>query len=121
MDESHPFNNRTMYGAAKIANEQMLRALHETSDLQYIALRPFNVYGPRMDVTGVYTEGLIPWLDALETNKPPLIFRDGKQSMGFVYVEGVARANLLAAPRSASAETFNGGSGDPTEPNGIFG
>ena len=83
IDESHPFNNRTMYGAGKIATEQMLRALHETSGLRYVAFRPFNVYGPRMDLTGVYTEVLIRWLDAIEAGTPPLIFGDGNQSHGF--------------------------------------
>jgi UDP-glucose 4-epimerase len=117
IDESHPFNNRTMYGATKIANEQMLRALHETSGLQYVALRPFNVYGPRMDVTGVYTEVLIRWLDAIETNKPALIFGDGSQSMDFVYVEDVARANLLAAQSGISDEVFNIGTGVQTSLN----
>jgi UDP-glucose 4-epimerase len=121
IDESHPFNNRTMYGAAKIANEQMLRAFHETSGLQYIALRPFNVYGPRMDVTGVYTEVLIRWLDAIEANKPPLIFGDGKQSMDFVYVEDVARANLLAAQSTISDEVFNVGTGVQTSLNELCG
>jgi UDP-glucose 4-epimerase len=117
MDESHPFNNRTMYGAAKIANEQMLRALHETSGLQYIALRPFNVYGPRMDVTGVYTEVLIRWLDAIETNKPPLIFGDGQQSMDFVYIGDVARANLLAVQSHVTDDVFNVGTGVQTSLN----
>jgi len=121
IDEAHPFNNRTMYGAAKIANEQMLRALHETSGLQYVALRPFNVYGPRMDVTGVYTEVLIRWLDAIETNKPPLIFGDGSQSMDFVYVEDVARANLLAAQSIVSDEVFNVGTGVQTSLNELCG
>jgi UDP-glucose 4-epimerase len=121
IDESHPFNNRTMYGAAKIANEQMLRALHDTSGLQYIALRPFNVYGPRMDVTGAYTEVLIRWLNAIETNKPPLIFGDGSQSMDFVYVEDVARANLLAAMSGISDEVFNVGTGVQTSLNELCG
>jgi UDP-glucose 4-epimerase len=121
IDESHPFNNRTMYGAAKIANEQMLRALHDTSGLQYIALRPFNVYGPRMDVTGVYTEVLIRWLDAIETNKAPQIFGDGSQSMDFVYVEDVARANLLAAQSSVTDEVFNVGTGVQTSLNELCG
>jgi UDP-glucose 4-epimerase len=121
IDESHPFNNRTMYGAAKIANEQMLRAFHETSGLQYVALRPFNVYGPRMDVTGVYTEVLVRWLDAIETNKAPLIFGDGNQSMDFVYVEDVARANLLAAQSGVSDEVFNVGTGVQTSLNELCG
>jgi UDP-glucose 4-epimerase len=117
IDEVHPFNNRTMYGAAKIANEQMLRALYETSGLHYVALRPFNVYGPRMDVTGVYTEVLIRWLDAIESNKPPLIFGDGVQSMDFVYVEDVARANLLAAQSDITDDVFNVGTGIQTSLN----
>lgn len=114
IDESHPFNNRTMYGAGKIANEQMLRALHDTSSLQYVALRPFNVYGPRMDTVGAYTEVLIRWLDAIEANTPPLIFGDGQQSMDFVYVEDVARANLLAVQSDVTDEVFNVGTGVQT-------
>src|SRR5882762_8831605 len=117
IDEAHPFNNRTMYGAGKIANEQMLRALNETSGLRYVAFRPFNVFGPRMDMTGAYTEVLIRWLDAIEANKPPLIFGDGNQSMDFVYVGDVARANLLAAQSDISDDVFNLGTGVQTSLN----
>ena len=60
MDESHPFNNRTLYGAGKIANEQMLRSYYEMFNLPYVAFRYFNIYGPRMDLDGVYTEGANP-------------------------------------------------------------
>jgi UDP-glucose 4-epimerase len=117
IDEAHPFNNRTMYGAGKIATEQMLRALHTTSGLRYTALRYFNVYGPRMDTVGAYTEVLIRWLDAIEANKPPLIFGDGTQSMDFVYVDDVARANLLAIESDLSDEVFNVGTGVQTSLN----
>jgi UDP-glucose 4-epimerase len=114
IDEGHPFNNRTLYGAGKIALEQMLRALNTTSGLNYVALRYFNVYGPRMDLTGVYTEVLVRWLDAIEGNTPPLIFGDGTQAMDFVYVDDVARANLLAAQSEVTDEAFNIGSGVQT-------
>lgn len=114
IDEEHPFNNTTMYGACKIATEQMLRALYNTSGLSYIALRPFNVYGPRMDMAGVYTEVLIRWLDAIDNGTSPLIFGDGTQSMDFVYVEDVARANLLAATNETTDTVFNVGSGTQT-------
>lgn len=117
VDESHPFNNRTMYGAGKIANEQMLRALHDTAGLDYVAFRPFNVYGPRMDTTGAYTEVLIRWLDAIDAGRPPLIFGDGNQSMDFVYVEDVARANLLAAESDITDDVFNIGTGVQTSLN----
>ena len=117
MDEEHPFNNRTMYGAGKVANEQMLRAYFTTYGLPYVAFRYFNVYGPRMDLTGVYTEVLIRWLDAIEAGKPPLIFGDGKQSMDFVAVEDVARANLRAMESDVTDEVFNVGTGIETSLN----
>jgi len=117
IDESHPFNNRTMYGAGKIAGEQMLRAYYTTSGLPYVAFRYFNVYGPRMDITGVYTEVLIRWLDAIESGTPPLIFGDGNQSMDFVFVDDVARANLMAVQSDVTDEVFNVGTGIQTSLN----
>ena len=114
MDEHHPFNNRTLYGAAKIADEQMLRAYTEMHGLRYVALRPFNVYGPRMDVHGVYTEVMIRWLERLARNEAPVIFGDGTQTMDFVYVEDVARAYLLAAVADVTDEVFNVGTGRET-------
>jgi UDP-glucose 4-epimerase len=114
MDEAHPFNNQTLYGCAKIANEQMLRAYADMYDLHYVALRPFNVYGPRMDVAGVYTEVMIRWLDRLRQRKPPVIFGDGTQTMDFVHVEDVARAYVLAMASNVTADVFNVGSGTET-------
>jgi UDP-glucose 4-epimerase len=114
MDESHPFNNRTIYGAGKIACEQMLRAYYTMYGLPYVAFRYFNAYGPRMDIVGVYTEVLIRWLDAIEANQPPLIFGDGTQSMDFVFVGDVARANVLAAKSDVTDEVFNVGTGAQT-------
>lgn len=117
MDENHPFNNRTLYGAGKIANEQMLRAYFEMFKLPYVAFRYFNVYGPRMDLDGVYTEVLIRWLDAIDAGKPPRIFGDGTQSMDFVFVDDVAAANLLALQSDVTDEAFNVGTGVQTNLN----
>jgi UDP-glucose 4-epimerase len=114
MDENHPFNNATLYGGYKIANEQMLRAFYTSYGLDYSAFRYFNVYGPRMDLVGVYTEVLIRWLDAIEAGTPPLIFGDGSQSMDFVHVVDVARANIAAAQSSVTDEVFNVGTGIQT-------
>lgn len=114
MDEDHPYNNRTLYGAAKIAMEQMLRAYSDMFRLQYIALRPFNVYGPRMDLHGAYTEVMVRWLDRLAAGDPPVIFGDGSHSMDFVYVADVARAYLLAAVAPHSDVVLNVGSGTET-------
>jgi UDP-glucose 4-epimerase len=117
MDEEHPFNNRTLYGAGKIANEQMLRAYTEMFGLPYVALRYFNIYGPRMDLDGVYTEVLVRWMDAIEAGEAPRIFGDGTQSMDFVYIEDVARANLAALISDVTDEVFNVGTGVQTTLN----
>jgi nucleoside-diphosphate-sugar epimerase len=114
MDEGHPFNNRTLYGAAKIANEQILRSYNDMYGLDYAMLRPFNVYGPRMDVFGAYTEVMIRWLERLAKGQAPVIFGDGTQSMDFIHVADVARAYLLAAKAPVTDQVFNAGSGIET-------
>ena len=114
-DESqHPYRNRTLYGAAKAFNEGLLRSFAEMFGLDYVALRYFNVYGPRMDVHGVYTEVLIRWMERIAAGLPPLIFGDGSQTMDFVYIEDIARANVLAASSDATDEVFNVASGTET-------
>jgi UDP-glucose 4-epimerase len=113
--ESHaPYNNRTWYGAAKNSNEAMLRSFHDMYGLDYVALRYFNVYGPRMDVFGKFTEVLIRWLDCIDRSESPKIFGDGSQTMDFVYVDDVARANVLAMESDATDEVFNVASGVET-------
>jgi UDP-glucose 4-epimerase len=79
-----------------------------------VALRYFNVYGPRMDIHGLYTEVLIRWMERIAAGQPPLILGDGTQTMDFVFTEDIARANLLAAASDASDEVFNIGSGTET-------
>ncbi len=110
----HRYNNRTLYGACKIANESMMRAFSEMYDLPYVALRYFNVYGPRMDVHGVYTEVLVRWLDLLDKGEQPVIFGDGSQTMDFVFIEDIARANLLAARAPISDAFYNVARGEET-------
>lgn len=110
----HPYANDTLYGAAKTFNEGLLRSYHAMSGLDYVALRYFNVYGPRMDVHGVYTEVLVRWMERIVAGKPPLIFGDGSQTMDFVCVPDIARANVLAAEASATDAVFNIASGTET-------
>jgi len=118
-ERHHPYNNRTLYGASKAFNEGLLRSFNDMYGLDYVALRYFNVYGPRMDIYGAYTEVLIRWMDRILEGKPPLIFGDGKQTMDFVYVEDIARANLLAMQSNASDEVFNVASGSETSLNDL--
>lgn len=103
----HPYNNRTLYGAAKLANELLYRAFNDMFGLPYLALRYFNIYGPRMDREGKYTEVLIRWYGLIREGQQPLIFGEGDQTMDFVYVEDVARANVMAMKADASDEVFN--------------
>jgi UDP-glucose 4-epimerase len=110
----HPYANDTLYGAAKTFNEGLLRSFRAMKGLDYVALRYFNVYGPRMDIHGLYTEVLIRWMERIEAGQSPLIFGDGTQTMDFVYTEDIARANLLAAESDATDEVFNIGSGTET-------
>ena len=110
----HGYGNRTMYGAAKLFNEGMLRSFNEMYGLNYVALRYFNVYGPRMDVFGAYTEVFIRWMNAIAAGRPPVIFGDGTQTMDFVYVTDVARANVLAAAAPVTDVALNVASGAET-------
>jgi UDP-glucose 4-epimerase len=118
-ERHHLYNNRTMYGAAKAFNEGLLRAFHEMYGLDYVGLRYFNVYGPRMDIHGVYTEVLIRWMERIAAGQPPLILGDGTQTMDFVYIEDIARANLAAAGSAVSDEVFNVASGVETSLNDL--
>jgi UDP-glucose 4-epimerase len=110
----HPYANDTLYGAAKTFNEGLLRSFHATQGLDYVALRYFNVYGPRMDIHGVYTEVLIRWMERIEAGLPPLILGDGTQTMDFVFTEDIACANLMAAESPATDVVFNIGTGTET-------
>src|ERR1700687_1591375 len=119
MTEEHPFNNRTTYGATKIACEQMLRAIHEHSRLPYVGLRYMNIYGPRMDYRGTYVSVIMKVLDRILAGERPVIFGDGTQVYDFVYVEDVAAANILSMKADCTDEFFNIGSGVGTSINDL--
>ena len=67
-----------------------------------------------MDIHGAYTEVLIRWMERIAAGQPPLIFGDGTQTMDFVHVHDIARANVLAAKSDVTDEVFNVASGDET-------
>lgn len=113
-ESHHPYANDTLYGAAKVFLEGLLRSMHAMSGLDYVALRYFNVYGMRMDIHGVYTEVLVRWMERIESGRPPLILGDGSQTMDFVNIEDVARATLLAAQADVTDAVFNVASGTET-------
>jgi nucleoside-diphosphate-sugar epimerase len=110
-EQHHPYNNRTLYGSAKAFNEGLLRSFNEMFGLEYVALRYFNVYGPRMDIYGAYTEVFIRWMENIEAGRPPMIFGDGTQTMDFIFADDIARANILAARAPVSDVVYNIASG----------
>lgn len=114
IDEDQPLRGTTVYGAAKIANEQMGRAFAHLRDLPITSLRYFNVYGPRMDVRSQYVEVMVRWLNLIDEGKPLTLFGDGSASVDFVYVGDVVRANLLACDAKAKDAIVNVCSGVET-------
>ncbi|APW59906.1 SDR family NAD(P)-dependent oxidoreductase [Paludisphaera borealis] len=119
-ERHHPYNNRTLYGAAKQMNEGVARGFREMYGLASVGLRYFNVYGPRMDVTGAYTEVFIRWLECIDDGRPPLIHGDGSASMDFVYAEDIARANILAMRSDRTDDIYNVASGTETTLLGLW-
>ena len=109
-----PYGNRTLYGASKTMGEGLLRSLNDMEGLNYVALRYFNVYGPRMDLHGRYTEVMVRWMERIAAGQPPIIFGDGSQTMDMIDVRDVARANLLAAMSDATDAVYNVGCGTET-------
>jgi UDP-glucose 4-epimerase len=107
MTEDHPLNNRTFYGATKIAGEQLLRAFNEMNALDYVALRYFNIYGPRQDYSGAYVSVIMKVLDRLDAGERPIVYGDGTQAYDFIYVGDVARANLLALEADVHDDVIN--------------
>jgi UDP-glucose 4-epimerase len=119
-EQHHPYNNRTLYGAAKLMNEGIARHFYDMNGLPSVGLRYFNVYGPRMDVTGAYTEVFIRWLDCIDRGVSPQIHGDGSASMDFIYVGDVARANILAMKSHATDRVYNVASGTETSLLGLW-
>lgn len=113
-ERHNAYDNRTLYGAAKAFNEGLLRTFNDMHKLDYVAFRYFNVYGERMDIHGRYTEVLIRWMERLEAGLPPLIFGDGQQTMDFIHVRDVARANIFGAKSNATDQVFNVANGTET-------
>jgi UDP-glucose 4-epimerase len=113
-EKDHPYNNRTWYGASKVMLEGLLRSFNDMYGTEYCAFRYFNVYGPRMDIHGKYTEVLIRWMERIENGMPPLIMGDGKTSMDFIYIDDIARANVAGLKSDVSDEVFNVASGVET-------
>jgi len=110
------------YAAAKYAGEQYCRAFHASFGLGTIALRYFNVFGPRQDPTSQYAAVIPKFIVCAQSGEPPTIFGDGEQTRDFTFVRNVVRANLLAceAPPAALGEAYNVGCGERVSVNALW-
>lgn len=113
-DENHPFNNELFYGASKIAAEQFYRAFYKKYGLSFVALRYLNVYGPRQPYEAAYMDVIMHFLNRIEADEPPIVRGDGSATVDLVYVEDVARANVMAMKSPVANEFFNVASGTET-------
>lgn len=110
------------YAAAKYAGEQYCRAFHASFGVGTIALRYFNVFGPRQDPTSQYAAVIPTFIVCAQAGESPTIFGDGEQTRDFTYVRNVVRANLLACEASPAAlgEPYNVGCGERVSVNTLW-
>ncbi len=114
VDEEHPLEPRGLYAASKAAGEHLGSAFHSEHGLPFIALRFFNIYGPRHDHAWNHSQIIPSWLACLEEGAPPGIFGDGSQTMDFVFIADAARAVILAARSEVTYGVYNVCSGVET-------
>lgn len=114
IDEGHPLNNKTFYGATKIAGEAMLTAYHHRYDLNIVGLRYMNVYGVRQDYQGAYISVIMRMLDSIESDEPLTIYGDGTEAFDFVNVKDCATAHVYAMQSDISKTMLNIGTGRKT-------
>lgn len=116
-DETHPFNNDLFYGATKVADEQLLRAFHKKYGLDFVGLRYLNVFGPRQPFQAAYMDVIMHFLNKIDAGEPPEIHGDGLQTVDLIFVEDVARANILALKSPVTNDFFNVAGGVETTLN----
>jgi UDP-glucose 4-epimerase len=110
------------YAISKLAGEHLCSVFTRIHGLETLALRYFNVFGPRQDPSSPYSGVISRFLRALQTGAPPIIYGDGEQSRDFVYVDNVVAANLRAAMADrAAGGVFNIASGQGVTLNALLG
>ncbi len=114
VDESHPFDNKLLYGATKIADEALLHAAHHEYGLSWVGLRYYNVFSERQRRGHLYTQVIPKWAHEIATKGTLTINDDGSQTMDLIHASDIARANLLAMEADVVDEAYNIGSGEET-------
>ncbi len=107
--ESMTPNPKSPYAAQKLAGEHYMRIFHEVYGLETVALRYFNVFGPRQDPKSTYAAVIPRFITSVLSGEAPTIYGDGGQTRDFTFVDNVVQANLAAcaAPKEACGKVFN--------------
>jgi len=113
--EEKPLQPTSIYAITKRDHEEMFLAVGAAYGIPVVALRYFNVYGPRQALSNPYTGVVAIFCSRLLNRRPPLVYEDGQQTRDFVHVSDIVQANLLALERAAAnGRVYNVGSGRPT-------
>ncbi len=107
--ESMTPNPKSPYAAQKLAGEHFMRIFFEVYGLETVALRYFNVFGPRQDPASTYAAVIPRFITSVLSGEAPTIYGDGGQTRDFTFVDNVVGANLAAceAPKAACGKVFN--------------
>lgn len=109
------------YALSKYYTETLALQCSDLYGLDAVALRYFNVFGPRQDPNGEYAAVVPKFIDLMLAGERPVIFGDGEQSRDFTYIDNVVEANLLAAEGDVAGEAFNVACGDRVTVNELVG
>lgn len=119
LKETEPLMPTSPYAASKASCELYLKAFHESYGLNYVALRYFNVFGPRQDKNSQYAAVIPNFISALLEGERPVIYGDGKQTRDFIHVSNVVKANILAC-KSTYNGVINVASGESVTINKLY-
>lgn len=115
IDESHPTQPMSNYGASKLAGEKYALAYAMNSKMEVVSVRPFNFYSLRADPESPYSGVITRFVARVKAGKPPIIEGDGKQTRDFIHAQDVANMlSLVLRKRGLKGEVFNCGSGTST-------
>ncbi len=117
-DKPNPMNS---YALSKLVGEQYCKLFEKLYGLEFNAIRPFNAYGSRMPISGIYTSAVATFIDVLKNNKPLTMIGDGTQRRDYVYVDDIIDQIMLMAHSKVHGEVFNCGSGTNTSVNELYG
>lgn len=120
VDEDHPFDNETLYGATKIAGEALFKSWAVTHQLPWVGFRYYNTYSERQGLGAFYTQVFQKWIHLIDSGEPITIYGDGTQTMDLIHSADCGGVNIVALfDESVSNELFNVGTGIETSLNDL--